>query len=425
MIVDLTFVFGVALITLFAGVPVLLCVALSTAAYAVLFDAMPPVVLVQSLVSGLDRSGLEAIAYFIFLGSLMNTGGLSQRLVDLALALLGHRQGGLSQVNIVASMLFGGISGSAVADVSAVGSIMIPAMRREGYHAAWAAAVTATSASIGLLIPPSIPLVLFALFNDVSVSDLFVAGIVPGLLMGVYLMLVSAWIAKRRSYPRHGRATLRERRSALIASLPVLALPILITLSLYTGIATASETGALAVLYALILVLCLQRPLTLHMLRQLATNAALDSARVLSIIAVSGGTIWIIANLGATKSLVSWVEALSLPPVLLLPSIAIGLVLLGTVIGPSLQMILIIPALAPVVVAADIHIVHYGIVSVLASALALVTPPVGVLLFLTATQSDSSIGKVAREALPLIAAMLLLLATLVVFPTLSIGLLRV
>jgi len=414
---------GTTLTAMFIGMPVLLAVALSTAVYALVSSTMPPVVLVQNLVSGLDRSGLEAIPYFVLLGAIMNAGGLSERLVRLARALLGHRRGGLSQVNIGASLLFGGISGSAAADVSAIGSLMMPAMRRAGYPPAWSAALTATSASIGLLVPPSIPLVLFGLFNGVPVSDLFLAGVVPGALMAVYLMLATDWIARRRDFPRHARADRSERRTALLASAPVLLLPLLIVVSLYLGLATASETGALSVVYAAALVIALRRgeQATFGSLFGAFRRAALDSARVLSIVAVAGGTIWIVANLGATDALARSVAGWQLPPTVLLGCLAGGLVLLGTVVGPGLQMILIIPALTPAAVAGGIDVVHFGIVSVLASALGLVTPPIGFLLFLTAAQAEVGIAAVVREAWPLLAAMLLLLATLVLLPGLSVG----
>ena len=424
MITPLLLLVGTALLAMFIGMPVLLAVALSTVVHALVYPVMPPVVLVQNLVSGLDRGGLEAIPYFVLLGAIMNAGGLSARLVRLARALLGHRRGGLSQVNIGASLLFGGISGSAVADVSAIGSLMIPAMRRDGYPPAWCAALTASSASIGLLVPPSIPLVLFGLFNGVPVSELFLAGIVPGTLMGLYLMLTTAWIAGRRGFPRHPRAGRRELLAAFTASAPVLLLPVLIVLCLYRGVATASETGALSVIYAALLVVVMRddRAPLLRTLPRAIAGAALDSARVLSIVAVAGGTIWIVANLGATEALAARVAGWHLSPTALLGAVAVLLVLLGTVVGPGLQMILIIPALTPVAVAAGIDVVHFGIVTVLSSALGLVTPPIGILLFLTAAQAKVGIAAVVREALPLLGAMVLLLATLVLVPGLSIGL---
>lgn len=423
MTAQLLLLFSVFLGAMALRFPVILCIALSTVVYALVYPVMPPVVLMQTLLMGLDRPVFSAIPYYFLLGAVMNAGGMSGRLLRLANALIGWCRGGLAHVNIGTSILFGGISGSAVADASAIGSIMIPAMQKDGYPGAYAAAVTACSACIGLLIPPSIPLVVFGLFNDVSVSDLFVAGVVPGLLMGVYLLIASILIARRRGYKAHAWKGFHEVKESIKGSYLALLLPVLIILCMVKGVATVSEIGAIAVLYSIVVSIAVYRDLDLLTLGSTIINSALESARVLSIIAVSGGTLWIIANMGLSQEIQDSLTNLRLPPTLLLGAMAIGIVVLGTVVGPVLQMILIIPVLTPVAVAQGIDVIQFGIVVVLASAIGLITPPVGILLFLTSAQADSSVSAVVRESLPFLFALLLLLLCLVVFPVLSTGLL--
>ncbi|NND92419.1 MAG: TRAP transporter large permease [Granulosicoccus sp.] len=423
MTAQLLLLLAVFLGTMALRFPVILCITLSTVAYALVYPVMPPVVVVQTLLMGLDRPVFAAIPYYFLLGAIMNAGGMSRRLLRLANALLGWCRGGLAHVNIGASMLFGGISGSAVADASAIGSIMIPAMQKEGYPGAYAAAVTSCSACIGLLIPPSIPLVVFGLFNNVSVADLFLAGVLPGLLMGVYLMLTSILIARRRGYAAHPWKGFAEVKAAIRGSALALLLPVLITFCMVKGVATVSEIGAIAVVYSIVVSLMVYRDVDLNTLGSTIVSSALDSAKVMSIIAVSGGTLWIIANMGLSADIQSSLGALRLPPYLLLGTMAIGLIVLGTVVSPTLQMILVIPALTPVAIAQGIDVIQFGLVVVLASAIGLVTPPVGILLFLTSAQADTSVMSVVKESLPYLFALLLLLLCLILFPVLSTGLL--
>ncbi|MEZ5728479.1 MAG: TRAP transporter large permease [Burkholderiaceae bacterium] len=422
MIEQIALIVVIYLVGLALRLPVFFVVGAITVVYAIVFPVMPPVVVGQLLTQGLDHGVLVAVPAFMLAGALMNAGGITDRLVRVGLALFSPFRGGLAHANIGASILFGGISGSAAADVSAVGSVMVPAMAREGYPPAYAAAVTATSATIGLLIPPSLSMVFFGLFNNAPVDALFIAGIVPGLLMGIYLLVVSVVIARRRGYPSTAFAGLGEVFAALRHSVLALLMPVAIILAMSKGLATVNEVASLSAVYALLVSMLVYRSLRVRDLWPVVREAAIDSARLLSILAVAGGIRWILANMGASEAMSESIAAAGLSRTALLALVAALLVLIGTLVGPGVQIVLIAPAISPVMVGAGIDIVHFGVVCVLASAIGLVTPPVGLLLFLTSTQARVGVLAVVRESLPFTVALLVLLASLVLFPSLSLGL---
>ncbi len=305
----LALLFGAFLAALLLGAPVALAMALAVGLYAVAFaPALPDIVLIQTFMQGLDNTAFTAIPYFFLAGAIMNLGGMSARLMRLARAALSHLRGGLSHANIGASVVFAGVSGSAVADAAAVGSVMIPAMRREGYPGAYAAAVTAASATIGLVIPPSIPMVIFGLFTGADVGALFLGGVLPGLAMGAFLIAASMVLSIRRGYPRTPWQGWGEFGAALRGASLALAMPVLVVGGLTMGVATTSEIGAVAALYAALVSWAVYREATLRDLWRACVGAAVDSARVLIIVAVSGGFVWIIASLGVARDMAAAIE---------------------------------------------------------------------------------------------------------------------
>ena len=402
------------------GAPVALAMALSVGLYAATFG-MPSVVVVQTFMQGLDNTAFTAIPYFFLAGAIMNAGGMSDRLLRLARSLLAHFRGGMSHANIGASVVFAGVSGSAVADAAAVGSVMIPAMRREGYAGAYAAAVTAASATIGLVIPPSIPLVIFGLFAGADIGALFLAGIVPGLLMGAFLLVASAALSRARGYPAAEWAGWGEVLAALRGSALALLLPVIVVLGLTFGFATAAEIGAVAAVYAAAVSLG-QREIDARGLWRALREAAVDSAKVLIVIAISGAFVYIVAANGAAREAASAIEGSGLSGRLLLALVAALLVALGTVLEPITLLVVVVPVLVPAVTAGGVDPVQFGVVAVLASAIGLVTPPVGILLFITAAQAEARATAVIRETLPFLAALLALLALLVAVPALTLTL---
>ncbi|MCR9137747.1 MAG: TRAP transporter large permease [Alphaproteobacteria bacterium] len=413
------------LVLMLLRVPVFLAMALATFAFAAVFSPMmQPMVIAQSFMRGLDSNAFTAIAYFFAAGAIMNAGGMSERLLELARSLVAQFRGGLAHANIGASMVFAGVSGSAVADAAAVGSVMVPAMKRDGYSGAYSAAVTATSATIGLVIPPSIPMVVFALFTPAEASKLFVAGILPGLLMGVFLLITSVFIAIRRGYPAHSWQGWKRVWIAFRRSFLALLMPILVVAGLIGGFATVSEIGALAALYAAAISLLVYRDTTIRAFWRALIAAAGDSAKILIIIAISGAFVWISARAGVANQLAEAVTASQVGPTLVLAAIAIILLLLGTVLEPVTLLIVVAPIIAPAAILAGVDITQLGVVVVLASAIGLVTPPVGVLLFVTSAQADAPIAEVVRESAIFLCALIILLFSVVYWQPLTLFLVR-
>ena len=418
--IALGLLFGTFLATLLLGAPVALAMALAVGAYAIAFPtAFPEIVLVQSFMQGLDNAAFLAIPYFFLAGAIMNLGGMSARLMRLARAGLSHMRGGLGHANIGASVVFAGVSGSAVADAAAVGSVMIPAMRREGYPGAYAAAVTAASATIGLVIPPSIPMVIFGLFTGADIGALFLGGVVPGLAMGAFLIAASVILSVRRGYPRTPWQGWGELGAAARGASLALAMPVLVAGGLVAGLATTAEIGAVAALYAALVSWGVYREASLRDLWRACVGAAVDSARVLVIVAVSGGFVWIIASLGVARDMAAAIEATGLQGRALLLVIAVVLLLLGTVLEPITLLVVVVPLLVPAALAGGIDLVHLGVTTILAVAIGLVTPPVGVLLYVTAAQAEARALDVIVQSLPFLAALLLLLALVVAVPGLT------
>ena len=423
MTLALLVLFGTFLVLLAFGLPVFFAMAAASAVYALAFQpAMPGIVFVQTLMQGLDNTAFTAIPYFFLAGAIMNAGGMSARLLRLARAVLGHFRGGLAHANIGASVVFAGVSGSAVADAAAVGSVMIPAMRREGYSGAYAAAVTASSATIGLVIPPSIPMVIFGLFTGAPISALFLGGVVPGMLMGAFLIATSALVAHRRGYGTAVWQGFGEIGLALKASFFALLMPVLVVLGLVGGYATTSEIGAVAAIYAALVSLVLYRETDVAGLWRAVVAAAIDAARVLVIIAVSGSFVWIIASLGVGARMAAGIAALGLEGAALLALIVLVLLLAGMVLEPITLLVVVVPVLVPTAVAGGIDLVHLGVVAVLACAIGLVTPPVGILLYMTGAQAQARPLAVIREAVPFLLALLALLVALVAMPGLVLWL---
>jgi len=421
--IELALLFGSFLALLLLGAPIALAMAAAVGLYAIVFaPALPDIVLIQTFMQGLDNTAFTAIPYFFLAGAIMNLGGMSARLMRLARAALSHMRGGLSHANIGASVVFAGVSGSAVADAAAVGSVMIPAMKHEGYPGSYAAAVTAASATIGLVIPPSIPMVIFGLFTGANIGALFLAGVVPGLLMGAFLIVASVVLSVRRGYPRTAWQGFPELFAALRGASLALLMPVLVVGGLTMGFATTAEIGAVAAVYAAVVSVVVYREASLRDLWKAVIEAARDSARVLIIIAISGGFVWIIASLGIAGQLAELITSTGLQGIALLALIALILLALGTVLEPITLLVVVVPVLVPTALAGGIDLVHLGIVSILSAAIGLITPPVGILLYITAAQAGSRATTVIAQTMPFLLALLALLALIICVPAVTLWL---
>jgi C4-dicarboxylate transporter DctM subunit len=405
------------------GLPVFAGMGVTCLIYAFLFH-IPLMVLAQSCVAGLGSYDLLALPFFLLAGHLMNVGGMTARLLDFSTALIGHVRGGLSHVNIIAAMVFSGVSGSAVADASAIGSVLIPAMKKQGYSPSYAAAVTAASSSIGPIIPPSIPLVIFGLLTGASIGKLFLGGAVPGILMGVYLLVASFIISRRRGYPANPKASLKQVLRTSKHALAAMVMPVIIIGGISSGIVTPTESGAVAVAYALLFGLLLYKEIKPKELFPIFCRSMLETSIVLIIVAVSGLFVWIIANMGLGAALVSLFMSVSTNKWMILILLNTFLLLWGTVLDPLTAMFVLIPVFLPLVNKAGIDLIHFGVVVVINLGLALVTPPVGGVLFLTTAMAQAEFEVVVKEMMPYLGALILVLITCIFFPDLVLWLPR-
>ena len=390
------------------GVPIFLAMGITCLVFILAFD-LPITILAQSYVRGLANYDFLALPFFFLAGDLMNTGGITVRLLNFSKALVGHIRGGLSHVTIVTAMIFAGVSGSAVADAAAVGSVLIPAMKRSGYPGSYAAAVVAAAGTIGPIIPPSIPLVIYGLYSQISIGKLFLGGATPGILMGVYLIIASVIISRRRGYPADPRVTLiNVLRSSLDAVLALM-MPMIILGGIITGIVTATESAVLAVTYGLILGCFVYRDIKARDLPLVFGKAMIGAGTILIIVATTGVFCWIIANMGLGDALVRGLLSISNNKWVLLGVINVFFLIWGLFLDPVTALLIVIPILIPLAQQVGIDLIHFGVVTVLNLMIGLVTPPVGVLVYLSSSMAQEKVELVFKESVPFIIALLLVL----------------
>jgi len=402
---------------LILGVPVAFALAAAALATLLYLD-VPSVVLVQQIAAGTGSVSLIAIPLFIFAGEIMLRGGISERLIALASALVGRLRGGLGQVSILSSLFFGGVSGSAIADVSAVGGTMIPQMVKRGYQADFAVNVSMTAALVALLVPPSHNLILFsaAAGGGLSIADLFAAGIVPALLMTLALMVTGYAVARHRGYGVEVFPGLRAVLRRLLSALPGLGLVALIFIGIRAGIFTAVESAAIAVLYALLVTGLLYRQLRLAAFVDTVLHAARSTGVIVFVIAAAAVFGWLLAYLEVPAQAVAWLQSVADSPAMVL--------LLGTFMDLAPMILICTPIFLPVARAYGIDPIHFGLVLVLAGGLGLVTPPVGSVLFIGTAIGKISVGQSMRTIWPFWLAALAVLLVVAFFPELSLWLPR-
>jgi len=412
-------------VLLFAGVPI--SFAIGSAAVAALLMSLDPAaattVVAQRLATGLDSFALLAIPFFILAGQLMNRGGIARRLIDLAKVIVGRLPGGLAYVNILGSMLFGSISGSAVAAAAAIGGTMSPLMKKEGYNREFCAAVNISSAPIGLLIPPSNIMVVYSLASGgVSIAALFIAGYVPGILLGLALMVVVAVIAKLRSYPVGERIALGAGVRIFFASLPSLFLVLLVMGGIILGWFTPTEASAIAVAYSFVLSVVIYREIPWRELPGLLTDAAATTAIVLLLVGTSMGMSWVMSSANIPQSVTAALLALTDDKITLLIIINVLLLIVGTFMDMTPAVLIFTPILLPVVQKFGMSPLHFGLVLIFNLCIGLCTPPVGNCLFVGCSVAQTTIAKVWRPLLPFFFAMFVVLMLVTYWPALSLAL---
>lgn len=418
-----TILFGVFTLLMLIGTPIAFCLGIASFA-TVLYLGLPPVVVFQQMNSGMNVFAMMAIPFFIFAGDLMVRGGIAYRLIRFAAGLVGHLRGGLGQVNIVASTLFGGISGSAVADASAVGGLMIPQMAKRGYDRDYAVNITVNAAIIALMIPPSHNMILYSIAagGNVSVADLFTAGIIPGLLLAAALMVTAYIVARRKGYPSEPFPGFSKLMYYLLASFPGILLIGIIFGGVRSGIFTATESSCIAVLYAFLVAMLVYRELDWNGFVEAVMGAVRTTAMVLLVIGTAASFGWLMAFLQVQTLMIAAISAISDNPIIVLLVINVILLLLGTFMDMAPMVIISTPVLLPVVKAFGIDPVHFGVVMILNAGIGLNTPPVGTVLFVGCAVGGISIREAMRTIWPFFGASIAVLLAVTYIPSLSLWL---
>lgn len=407
------------------GVPISFAIGVSsllTIMLAIPFDAAIAVIS-QKMASGLDSFSLLAIPFFILAGNIMNRGGIALRLIEFAKVLGGRLPGSLAHVNVLANMMFGSISGSAVAAAAAVGGTMAPLQKKEGYDPTFSAAVNITSSPTGLLIPPSNTFIVYSLISGgTSIGALFLAGYIPGILMGLGIMLIAYFIAKKNKYPVSPKPTLKEVTTKTLDALPSLGLVVVIIGGIIGGIFTATEASAIAVVYTLILSVCIYREISLKELPSVILDAMITTSIVLLLIGASMGMSWAMANADIPYTISDALLGVSDNPIVILLIINVILLIVGTFMDMTPALLIFTPILLPIVTELGMDPVHFGILMAFNLSIGICTPPVGSTLFVGCSVAGVKIDKVIKPLLPFYAVLIVTLFIVTFVPELSLWL---
>ncbi len=410
-------IFSAFIVLLALNIPVSYAMLVICVGYLVWNWQIPFIVVAQQLGAGTDQFLLLSIPFFYLAGEFMAHGGITQRLVDLARAMVGHLRGGLGHMTVISSMLFAGISGSAVADMAALGRIEISMMQIAGYPLGFAAAIKTAAATLGPIIPPSIPMVVYGSLSDTSVGRLFLAGFVPGALMGLFLMAAVSVVARRRNFPRTEWVGWRVLGLKLIGSIPVMVLPVIILGGIFGGFFTPTEAAIVAAAYALVMGLLIGE-LRFAAIPGILVKVAVDSAQVMFILACAAVFSWILAREAIPAQLASIALQHHTDPHLFLLAVNFILLFLGGFMETIPILVIIVPVLLPVVKALGIDMVHFGVIVSLNLMVGLIHPPIGMLMYVVMSMTKISMQEFVRETWPFLFALLAALAVVTYVPDL-------
>jgi len=382
-------------------------------------------ILARKMVSGVDSYTIMAMPLFMLAGSIMNKAKITDALVDFSHALVGHIRGGLAQVNIVASIMFAGLTGVAMADVAALGSILIPAMEKDGYGKPFAAAITAASSVIGPIIPPSLVMLIYAHVMGVSVAALFLAGVIPGLMMGLGLMVTTAIISKKRNYPKRGkRPTIRKVTRSLFKSAPALGCPVIILGGIIFGICTPTEAAALAVLYSFLLGFFFYRTLTFRDLPAIFLSSMVHTSVIFLIIGTASQLGLLITDISLPQEISEGMLGFTQNKFLMLIIINLFLLLMGMILEIIPNVVLLSPILAPLAIALGVDPIHFALILLVNLNIGMNTPPMGGLLFITASMAGEKFDAVMKEMWPFIGTQIVTLFFITYIPETTLWLPR-
>lgn len=411
---------GVLLGSILLGLPVAFALLLAAIALMLQMDLFSADILAQALINGVDSFPLLAIPFFLVAGEVMSRGGLSKRIVRMAMALLGHRKGGLGYVAILTAILLAGLSGSAVADAAALVSILYPMMRKAGYPEGRSVGLLAAGGIIAPVIPPSLPLILVGVAGNISIKNLFLGGVVPGLIMGISLMLVWAYLMRSENVEAFPKADRHERMAAFRDGIWALFLPIIIIGGIRFGIFTPTEAAVVAAVYALFVTTFIYREMTLKLLFEILVNAGRATAMVMFLVGCAMVAAWLITVAQLPQQLATLLGPLVENPRLLMAAIMILVLLVGMVMDLSPTILILVPLLMPVIKLAGIDPVYFGLMFVINCSIGLITPPVGTVLNVVCGVGRVPMSAAVRGSWPFILAYLVLLVLFVVFPDIII-----
>jgi len=414
------------LIFLILGIPVAYSLGLSALSYFIVFHPELLIILPQRFFSGLNMYALIALPLFILMGLLMNKTKITSRLIDFSLLFVGRFRGGLGLVNVFASMIFGGISGSSASDTASIGAVLIPEMEKRGYPKRFATGITVASSTMGMIIPPSIPMVLYAIIAEESVGKLFLGGLIPGLMIGVFQLCITMFISIKNNYPKEDVSLsvkdilIQTKRSSL-----ALIMPIFVVGSVVFGIATATESAAIGVFYAFIIGLIFLgvkkwKNYFTEILPDCFHSAILTSAKIMIVIAFSKLYIWILALERIPQTVAEFMVTMNLPPVIMLLFIVVIILLAGTFIDVSPAILLLTPVFLPACTAVGISPIQFGAILISGLAVGAVTPPVGTCINVGSAISGLGIGTIFKGTAPFLAANILTLILISIFPQLTL-----
>ena len=423
MVVHLLWLIIVLLICLFLRFPVYMSLIISTVTFALAFgDVMPLEVLAQGLASGMGSVTLAGIAFFFLSGEIMSQGGIAEKIIRIFQACVGHIRGGLSHVNVLDSIVFAGTSGSAMADTVATGSIIIPAMKKAGYPGDYSMAITLATSCVGPIIPPSTGIVLLAIYTGANALEVLMAGLVPGLLMGGAMLIMSLIICNKRKYPKGEWKGIRYLLITLKETALAVLMPALIIVGLGAGIGSINEVGAAACIYGIFVSCFVYKDLDLKGLFKAIISTAKMVGRVLGINAACGIFNWIVASL-RLKNLLTEIMSPFLDRQILLMFIVLAIFIVGGMfMAQSVMLYIVTPLMAPMVAAAGYSLTAYCVFAMIACTLGLITPPVGTLIYLGSSLAHEPPQRIVKELLPFIVAIVLVLILLIFFPQLAYGL---
>lgn len=412
----------ISLLLLFLlGVPVAISLGLSSALALLVAGDMPLATVAQRSFVALDSFPLMAIPLFILAGVIMEYGGISQKLINLANSLTGHLSGGMAIVTVITTMFFAAISGSSVAATAALGSILVPAMIRRGYHKEFAGGVQAVSGTLGIILPPSIPLILYGVAAGASIGDLFIASMLPGIIIGIGLIVTVVIISKRRNYIKEPKASGKVVLQSFWEAIPAIIMPFIILGGIYSGIFTATEAAAVAVVYAFIVSVFIYKGIGIKNIRTVLTSATETTASIMFILATAGLFSWILTIENIPQQVAQTITSVTDNSMMFLLLVVLLLLFVGMFMETNASIIILAPILVPIASEIGVDPVHFGVVMIVSLALGMVTPPLGLNLFIVGKIGNIRIDQLTKALIPFYITVLIAIALITFIPAISLG----